>query len=96
MSLVHSTVIVYLAATKLFNPALHEDRAFGWDNSVGINAGIAAGCVYLRCWILETRCSVSLSYFIWDTLDAVINFVDAAFVLHGKCACRELLAAQTN
>ena len=51
VSLVHSTVIVYLAATKLFNPALDEDRAFGWENSIGITAGIASGCVHLHRWI---------------------------------------------
>ena len=34
---------------------------------------------------LETWCSAYLSYFIWDTLDAVINFVDTGFILHGKC-----------
>jgi hypothetical protein len=23
------------------------------------------------------------SYFLWDTLDAIVNFVDISFVLHG-------------
>lgn len=34
----------------------------------------------------ETANAVALGYFLWDTIDAIVNFTDLGFVLHGM-AC---------
>ncbi|KZP21219.1 DUF887-domain-containing protein [Athelia psychrophila] len=64
-SLIHSVIVIILAACALDLPALENDRAFGWDDRAGPVLAFACG------------------YFIWDTLDAIFNFIDVGFVLHG-------------
>lgn len=45
VSLVHSLIIVVLAVRASDLPDLEKDRAFAWDDQVGLVAAVAAGYV---------------------------------------------------
>ncbi|KAF8921023.1 TLC domain-containing protein [Mucidula mucida] len=65
VSQAHVVVIIPLAVRALNLQELEDDKAFGWNEQVGLLTAVASG------------------YFLWDTLDAIINFIDLGFVLHG-------------
>jgi len=67
VSQVHSIVIV----TTAFYAILTETPDFKLDKACGWNDSI--GFVH----------GIAVGYFIWDSLDAIINFVDFGFIVHG-------------
>jgi len=74
VSQLHVILVVPLAFSCVGFENLAKDKAFGWDDRVGLLQGIACG------------------YFLWDSLDAIINFTDIGFVIHGvSCLALYLL-----
>jgi len=67
VSQVHSIIIV----TAAFYTILTETSDLELDKAYGWNDSI--GFVH----------GVATGYFIWDSLDAIINFVDFGFIVHG-------------
>jgi len=67
VSQVHVLIVVPYALYCILHgtPGRDQDKAFGWDPTVGYVHAIASG------------------YFLWDTLDAIFNFIDPGFVVHG-------------
>ena len=53
VSLVHSLIIIVLAVWASDLPALEKDRAFAWDDRVGLVAAIAAGYVVLPRYVCK-------------------------------------------
>ncbi|KAI0819028.1 DUF887-domain-containing protein [Irpex lacteus] len=45
--------------------------------------GLVADPTYGFDQIAELTNSVAVGYFVWDTIDAIVNFTDLGFVLHG-------------
>lgn len=69
VSQVHVVIIVPCALWCILNdgPELSSNPAFGWDDHG------RAGYVH----------AIACGYFLWDALDATINFIDGGFVVHG-------------
>lgn len=54
-----------------------------WGLCMPLRAGGSyAASIASYVWILLTF--GHRRYFLWDTLDAVVNFIDLGFVVHGK------------
>lgn len=86
VSQAHVLVIVPLAVRSLHLEDLEEDKAFGWcEERIGLLISVAVGCVFL-VHDASALTFAQISYFVWDTLDAIINFTDIGFVLHGISA----------
>jgi len=67
VSQVHALIIVPYALWSIW----HEPAAQNADRAFGWNP--VAGYVH----------AIATGYFLWDTLDAMYNFIDAGFVAHG-------------
>jgi hypothetical protein len=89
VSQLHAVIIIPFAYRCLGLVSLDQDRAFGWDSRAGTVQAIACGCVLLRpfqlnlLWYLRFSLLCHDRYFLWDTLDAIINFISIGFVIHG-------------
>jgi hypothetical protein len=85
VSQVHAVIIVplslYILATETKERG--QDRAFGWAEEVGFVHAIAAGYVGASILIFWFLAVTDYRYFLWDSLDAIINFTDLGFVIHG-------------
>lgn len=90
VSQVHVFIVVPFALYCIMNenPERKFDKAFGWDSRSGYVHAIACGCVFIPCssapcCVMTSSYIYAWSYFLWDTLDAIFNFIDPGFVAHG-------------
>jgi hypothetical protein len=81
----HALVVLPLASRCLSLKNLGEDRAFGWDGRAGTVQAIAVGYRFNfnSCFGPPLIVVFKFRYFIWDTLDGVLNFESIGFVIHG-------------
>jgi hypothetical protein len=99
VSLVHSLIIIVLAVWVSDLPALEQDRAFAWDDRVGFVAAVAAGYIVLsRTQMFHVHLDLIPveRYFVWDTVDAIVNFVDIGFVIHGEYNIYDQASMRSN
>lgn len=88
VSQIHVIIVVPLVIWVLARETKErsEDRAFGWSEDVGFVHAIACGCVKIispTLFLSHASLLYFFRYFLWDSLDAIINFTDLGFVLHG-------------
>lgn len=82
---VHAVIVIPLAAQCLSSPDLNKDRTFGWDGDAGRVLAISCGLVH-SIFVFQLMLTPNPRlprYFLWDTLECLVHFVDVGFVIHG-------------